>query len=123
MPHFTNKDQCNLSVLPFFHDFFTFQEYPVFTGWRDDVYVPIFTSSLILFKNSIMKQLLFLSILIVFAGTAVQAQIKTRVEKTKLQVPVKVIEPVPTEPKTAPSAPAPTTKTSGTTNTTTPVYV
>jgi hypothetical protein len=70
-----------------------------------------------------MKQLLFLSILMVFAVTAVQSQIKTRTEKVKLQTPVKVIEPVPTEPKTAPSAPAPTTKTSGTTNTTTPVYV
>jgi hypothetical protein len=70
-----------------------------------------------------MKQLFFLSILIAFAATAVQAQIKTKTEKIKLQTPVKVIEPVPTEPKTVPSAPAPTSKTSGTTNTTTPVYV
>jgi hypothetical protein len=90
----------------------------------DLVVYPIFTPSLILFKNSIMKKLLYLLFLILFAGTAVKAQIKTRAaEKPKLQTPGKVIEPVPTETKTAPSAPAPTTKSSGTTTTTTPVYV
>jgi hypothetical protein len=73
-----------------------------------------------------MKKLLHLSILILFAATAAQAQIKTRAERVKLQSPGKVIEPAPTEPKTVPAPPvppAPTNKTSGTTNASTPVYV
>lgn len=72
-----------------------------------------------------MKKLLFLSALIVFTISAAQAQIKTRTERIKLQAPSKIIEPVPTEPKTPPPPPppAPTNKTSGTANTSTPVYI
>ncbi|MFC0774879.1 hypothetical protein [Terrimonas alba] len=73
-----------------------------------------------------MKKLLFLSTLIVFTIMAVQAQIKTKTEKTRLQAPSKIIEPVPTEPKIVPPPPPPpatTNKTSGTANTSTPVYI
>lgn len=78
-----------------------------------------------------MKKSVYLSILILFAITAAQAQIRTKTEKIKLQAPSKVIAPAPTEAKTtqapAPPAPAPpaatTNKTSGTTNTSTPVYI
>jgi hypothetical protein len=77
-----------------------------------------------------MKKSVYLSILILFAVTAAQAQIRTKPEKIKLQAPSKVIAPAPTEPKTAqapapppPAPPATTNKTSGTANTSTPVYI
>src|SRR5688572_3007957 len=73
------------------------------------------------FKYITMKKLSFLSILIVFAFTATQAQIKTRVQKTKPQAPSKIIEPAPAEPKTPPPPPS-TSKSSNTGNQDIPVY-
>lgn len=68
-----------------------------------------------------MKKLSFLSILIVFAFTAAQAQIKTKAQKTRLQAPSKIIDPVPAEPKTPPP-PAPINKTPVTGNQNTSAY-
>ena len=66
-------------------------------------------------------KILFLSILIVFAASAARAQIKTKVQKTRLQAPSKIIDPVPAEPKTPPSPP-PTNKSSNTSSQDIPVY-
>ena len=68
-----------------------------------------------------MKKILFFSTLLIFTITAAQAQIKTKVQKTKLQAPSKIIEPTPAEPKTPPPPPA-TNKSAGTDNQNTPVY-
>jgi len=65
-----------------------------------------------------MKKLLFISTLIVFTIFAAQAQIKTRTERTKLQAPLKISEPVPTERKTVPPPPPPTNNPPATANTT-----
>ena len=66
-------------------------------------------------------KILFLSILIVFAASAARAQIKTKVQKTRLQAPSKIIDPEPAEPKTPPSPP-PTNKSSNTSSQDIPVY-
>ena len=66
-------------------------------------------------------KILFLSILIVFAASAARAQIKSKVQKTRLQAPSKIIDPVPAEPKTPPSPPS-TNKSSNTNNQDIPVY-
>src|SRR5688500_16602149 len=67
-----------------------------------------------------MKKLLFISTLIVFTIFAAQAQIKTRTERTKLQAPLKISEPVPTERKT-PQPPPPSTNKSSDTGTSDPL--
>lgn len=69
-----------------------------------------------------MKKILFFSTLLIFTITAAQAQIKTKVQKTKLQAPSKIIEPTPAEPKTPPPPPPATNKSAGTDNQNTPVY-
>lgn len=68
-----------------------------------------------------MKKLLFSTLLIAFAITAAQAQIKTKVQKVRLQAPSKIIEPIPAEPKTPPSPPS-NNKSSNTVNQDIPVY-
>ncbi|HKO80929.1 MAG TPA: hypothetical protein VJU78_11065 [Chitinophagaceae bacterium] len=68
-----------------------------------------------------MKKILFFSTLLIFTITAAQAQPKTKVQKTKLQAPSKIIEPTPVEPKT-PAPPPPTNKSSNTGNQDIPVY-
>jgi hypothetical protein len=59
-----------------------------------------------------MKKLVFSSIVIIFAVTTAQAQIKTKTEKIRPQIPSKIITPVAEEPKT-PAPPPPTNKTAG----------
>jgi hypothetical protein len=70
-----------------------------------------------------MKKLSLLSISIVFAFMAAQAQIKTKVQKARVEAPSKVIEPVTEVPKTSPPPPPPSTnKGSNTGNQDIPVY-
>ncbi|HTE31380.1 MAG TPA: hypothetical protein VK666_13460 [Chryseolinea sp.] len=71
-----------------------------------------------------MRKLLSFLLLITFAVTAAQAQIRVKDQKIKLQTPVKTIDPAPVESKTPPPAapPSPVNKSSNTGNQSIPVY-